>query len=168
MRAPSRQPLRGLYRISQGILVLVAAFYFFVVVLVAWSSLTPWGLESMDVFRERDTPASTTSFATSIVSEVTATSSPAITTTTTVELSTTTRYVRRVVTTTTRPVTTSLQDLVSQFNLQPPTRRWQQNQYGCHSDGRCLDEYDNWCDELELVTLEETGEDVCPETADDW
>jgi hypothetical protein len=44
------------------------------------------------------------------------------------------------------------------------TRRWQANQYGCHSDGRCLDDYDTWCDESELTYVEQTGEEVCYET----
>jgi endonuclease YncB( thermonuclease family) len=42
--------------------------------------------------------------------------------------------------------------------------RYQPNQYGCHSDGRCLDDYDTWCDSGDLVYFEPTGEDVCYET----
>jgi len=43
--------------------------------------------------------------------------------------------------------------------------RWQADQYGCHSDGRCLDDYDAWCDEAEWVELEgASGGSVCYET----
>lgn len=46
-----------------------------------------------------------------------------------------------------------------------PPRRWQANQYGCHSDGRCLDDYDARCDEAEWVELEgASGGSVCYET----
>jgi hypothetical protein len=45
------------------------------------------------------------------------------------------------------------------------TRRWQANQYGCHSDGRCLDDYDTWCDDSDMVELENaSGGEVCYET----
>lgn len=32
--------------------------------------------------------------------------------------------------------------------------RYSANQYGCHSDGRCLDDWDEWCDETEVQYLE--------------
>ena len=37
-------------------------------------------------------------------------------------------------------------------------------QYGCHSDGRCPDDCDTWCDESEPTYVEQTGEEVCYET----
>ena len=48
----------------------------------------------------------------------------------------------------------------------PATRQWQSNQYGCHSDGRCLDDYGSWCDEADVIYFEATGEEVCPRDLD--
>jgi hypothetical protein len=46
------------------------------------------------------------------------------------------------------------------------TGGYQANQYGCHDDGRCLDEYDTWCDESDLIEFELTGEVICPDSYD--
>ncbi len=46
----------------------------------------------------------------------------------------------------------------------PPTPRYNSNQYGCHSDGRCLDDWGVWCDDGEWV--EADGEEMCLETAE--
>jgi hypothetical protein len=45
-------------------------------------------------------------------------------------------------------------------------RQYQANQYGCHDDGRCLDDYDTWCDETDLIDFEPTGESICPDSYD--
>jgi len=47
-----------------------------------------------------------------------------------------------------------------------PIRQYQPNQYGCHDDGRCLDDYDTWCDEADLIEFEPTGEILCPDSYD--
>lgn len=46
----------------------------------------------------------------------------------------------------------------------PPAGRYHPNQYGCHSDGRCLDDWGVWCDDGEWV--EADGEEMCLETAE--
>lgn len=53
------------------------------------------------------------------------------------------------------------------FEPGPPRNRpYQSNQYGCHDDGRCLDDYDHWCDEDDLVYFESTDETICPDSWD--
>jgi len=34
------------------------------------------------------------------------------------------------------------------------TPAYEANQYGCHSDGRCLDDYDVWCDENDFQYID--------------
>ncbi len=45
-------------------------------------------------------------------------------------------------------------------NPRPP-RKYAANQYGCHSDGRCLDDDDQWCEEDEYYPDEEYGDPWC-------
>lgn len=71
-----------------------------------------------------------------------------------------------VTTTTTTTTTTTSAGPTMTFGP-PPTSRYASNQYGCHSDGRCLDKYDRWCDKGDLVYFEITGEEVCEASWDD-
>ncbi len=47
-----------------------------------------------------------------------------------------------------------------------PARQYQPNQYGCHDDGRCLDDYGTWCDDSEIIEFEPTGESICADSYD--
>jgi hypothetical protein len=49
-----------------------------------------------------------------------------------------------------------------------PQSRFNANQYGCHSDGRCLDDWDTWCDDGDWVYHDEEGSYMCLETAENW
>ena len=44
--------------------------------------------------------------------------------------------------------------------------QYQADQYGCHDDGRCLDDYDTWCDENDIIEFELTGESICRDSYD--
>jgi hypothetical protein len=69
-------------------------------------------------------------------------------------------------TTTTSLATTTTNVTQISVTLAPSRFRWQEDQYECHSDGRCLDDWGEWCDEDDLVWSNVAGEKVCLYTAE--
>ena len=74
--------------------------------------------------------------------------------------------------TTTRPATTTTLDLLQGLlEFIRPTGgggQYNSNQYGCHSDGRCLDEWDTWCDEGDWGWSDDAASELCSDTAYDY
>lgn len=76
-----------------------------------------------------------------------------------------------VTSTTTNSVTTTTFDFLGLLKSITPTggrTRYNSNQYGCHSDGRCLDDWDTWCDEGEWGWSDDAASELCFETAEDY
>jgi len=92
-------------------------------------------------------------------------------TSTTVEvapLSTATTATRTTTSSATTATLDLIQDLLKSIAPVGGSARYNSNQYGCHSDGRCLDDWDVWCDEGEWGWSDEAASELCSETAEDY
>jgi hypothetical protein len=137
------------------------------------ASILLFGDPSQDAASSTSTTEPMTPLVTTTTSARTTTSA----TSTTIAPTTSHAHPKNTFVTTTGPTTTTtspFQDLLEELGIgigpipPVPRSRFNANQYGCHSDGRCLDDWDTWCDEGDWVYHDEEGSYMCLETAEDW